>query len=52
VFDPSGAIRDGLGFLGQPVTLVFDQQGKQVWSRSRPVSQDLLTTELKTLHAI
>ncbi len=52
VFDPSGAIRDGLGFLGQPVTLVFDQQGKQVWSWSGPVSQDLLTTELKTLHAI
>ena len=52
VFDPSGAIRDGLGFLGQPVTLVFDQQGKQVWSWSGPVNRDLLTTELKTLHAI
>jgi len=52
VFDPSGAIRDGLGFIGQPVTVLFDQQGKQVWSWSGPVSQDVLTAELKTLHAI
>ena len=52
VFDPTGAIRDGLGFLGQPVTLAFDQQGKQVWSWSGPVTQDVLTAELKTLHAI
>lgn len=24
VYDPSGAIRDGLGLLGQPVTLFYD----------------------------
>jgi len=30
VFDESGAIRDGLGFIGQPVTVVYDGNGKQV----------------------
>jgi hypothetical protein len=25
VYDPSGAIRDGLGLLGQPVTLFYDE---------------------------
>lgn len=28
VFDPSGAIRDGLGLLGQPVTLVYAADGR------------------------
>jgi cytochrome c biogenesis protein CcmG, thiol:disulfide interchange protein DsbE len=30
VFDEQGAIRDGLGFIGQPVTVVYDRTGKQV----------------------
>lgn len=34
VFDPSGEIRDRLGYLGQPVTIFFDVQGQKVdeWS--------------------
>jgi thiol-disulfide isomerase/thioredoxin len=52
VFDPTAAIRDGLGFLGQPFTLVFDRQGEQVWAWYGPVTKDLLTAELKTLHAV
>jgi thiol-disulfide isomerase/thioredoxin len=34
VFDPTGAIRSGLGFVGQPVTVVYDAAGTRrlVWS--------------------
>jgi len=39
VFDPSGAIRNGLGFTGQPVTVVFDARGTRVkaWGGAVPV---------------
>jgi thiol-disulfide isomerase/thioredoxin len=30
VFDPPGAIRDALGLLGQPVTLLYDRSGEIV----------------------
>jgi hypothetical protein len=35
VYDPSGAIRDGLGLLGQPVTLFYDESGRAVDTRGR-----------------
>lgn len=49
VFDPTGSIRDGLGYLGQPITLVFDPSGQQVFVYSGPVTDDVLRTELHTL---
>jgi thiol-disulfide isomerase/thioredoxin len=52
VFDPTGAIRDDLGFIGQPVTIVFDASGKQVFQWSGAVDEDVLRTELKTIGAI
>ena len=52
VFDPPGRIRDGLGFIGQPVTAVYDATGKQVFAWSGPISEDVLRTELRTLHVI
>ncbi|HZA27659.1 MAG TPA: TlpA disulfide reductase family protein [Actinomycetota bacterium] len=27
VFDPRGEIRDGLGYIGQPVTVIYDRSG-------------------------
>jgi thiol-disulfide isomerase/thioredoxin len=51
VFDPTGAIRDGLGFIGQPVTVVFDASGKQVFQWSGAVDEAVLRTELATLGA-
>jgi len=30
VFDPAGQIESGLGFFGQPDTLFFDRQGRQI----------------------
>jgi thiol-disulfide isomerase/thioredoxin len=42
VFDPSGAIRDDLGFIGQPVTLIFDASGRKVHTRSGPIPEEEL----------
>jgi thiol-disulfide isomerase/thioredoxin len=42
VFDPKGAIRDDLGFIGQPVTLIFDATGRKVHSRSGPIPEEEL----------
>jgi thiol-disulfide isomerase/thioredoxin len=46
VFDPTGAIRNDLGFVGQPVTVVFDSSGKRVFTGSGAVSESQLRKEL------
>jgi len=46
VFDPTGAIRDGLGFVGQPITIVYDASGEQAFSWSGAVDEDALRTTL------
>lgn len=38
VADPTGAVRNGLGFVGQPVTVLFDATGKQVFALSGPIT--------------
>lgn len=52
VYDPTGSIRDGLGYLGQPITLVFDRTGQQVFVDSGAVIDDVLRTELHTLGVV
>lgn len=42
VYDPTGAIRDGLGLLGQPVTLFHDASGALVESWTGPLSEEVL----------
>lgn len=42
VFDPTGAIRDDLGFIGQPITVVYDGSGKRVLIQSGPIPEDVL----------
>jgi thiol-disulfide isomerase/thioredoxin len=49
VSDPTGAIRDGLGLLGQPVTLFYDADGELLDTWTGPLSQQALDTDL---HAI
>jgi cytochrome c biogenesis protein CcmG/thiol:disulfide interchange protein DsbE len=49
VFDPSGAIRDGLGLLGQPVTLFYDASGELVRTWSGPLTETTLTESLETI---
>ena len=46
VFDSTGAIRDDLGFVGQPVTIVIDSSGKSVFTASGAVSEGTLREEL------
>lgn len=49
VFDPRGEIRDSLGTLGQPVTLVVDRDGEVVFEWSGAVSEERLRTELEAV---
>jgi thiol-disulfide isomerase/thioredoxin len=49
VFDPTGAIRSGLGFVGQPVTVVYDAAGRRRFVWSGAVGTDVLRHGLATL---
>jgi len=49
VFDPSGAIRDGLGLLGQPVTLFYDASGELVDTWTGPLTSEALRSRLETI---
>lgn len=49
VFDPPGAIRDALGLVGQPHTLVFDAAGRRTLVHPGAVTARQLRTELRRL---
>lgn len=49
VFDPQGEIRDSLGLLGQPVTLVVDEAGEVVFEWSGAVAEDQLRAEIEAV---
>ncbi len=49
VFDPTAAIRNDLGFIGQPVTLVLDGSGKRVFTQSGAINLEDLRKELTPL---
>jgi cytochrome c biogenesis protein CcmG, thiol:disulfide interchange protein DsbE len=49
VFDPEGAIRDGLGYVGQPITLIYDRDGTLAFEWNGVVTLDLLRRELRRL---
>jgi thiol-disulfide isomerase/thioredoxin len=51
VFDPPGAIRDGLGLLGQPVTLFYDLSGELVGRWVGPITAHELRARLTALVA-
>lgn len=42
IFDPSGAIRDSLGLIGQPVTVFYDAEGNVASSYPGQLSQTAL----------
>jgi len=46
VFDPTGSIRDDLGLLGQPVTILYDATGTKVFSWSGATSPGQLAAEI------
>ena len=49
VFDPTGSIRDGFGFLGQPDTIFFGADGSRVATLSGPLDQRVLSTNISRL---
>jgi thiol-disulfide isomerase/thioredoxin len=49
VFDPFGEIRDGLGYLGQPITLIYSPTGRLAFEWVGAVTTSLLRTELDKL---
>lgn len=51
LYDATGAIRDGLGFIGQPVTIFYDGNGTQVAHWSGALPEDELTKRLDQLVA-
>lgn len=49
VFDPPGAVRDSLGFTGQPVTLFYDAGGGLVRERQGAIPPDELAAGIRAL---
>jgi thiol-disulfide isomerase/thioredoxin len=49
VFDPTGDIRDGFGFLGQPDTIFFDAHGTKIKIVSGALTAQLLDAEIQRL---
>ena len=51
VSDPTGDIRDHLGFVGVPVTVFFDRQGHRVAVSAGAISSEQLATDVQKLLA-
>ena len=49
VFDPDGEIRDALGYVGQPVTVMYDREGKLSFEHVGAVDAGILRTEIGKL---
>jgi thiol-disulfide isomerase/thioredoxin len=49
VFDPTGAIRDGLGYVGQPITLIYDRDGTLVFEWNGAIGEDQLRREIRAV---
>lgn len=46
VFDPPAAIRDGLGYVGQPITLIYDRNGELAWDKTGTIDADELREQI------
>jgi thiol-disulfide isomerase/thioredoxin len=49
IFDPQGSIRDGLGYVGQPVTLVYDRGGNLAFEWQGTITEELLRREIRNV---
>jgi cytochrome c biogenesis protein CcmG/thiol:disulfide interchange protein DsbE len=49
VSDPKGEVRNGLGLLAQPVTVLYDANGTQTFARSGPITEEQLRAALATV---
>jgi len=46
IFDVNGAIRDDMGFVGQPITLIFDASGERTLVHQGEIDLEQLRAEL------
>jgi len=46
IFDPPAAIRDGLGYVGQPITLIYDRDGELAWNKTGTINADELREQI------
>jgi thiol-disulfide isomerase/thioredoxin len=49
VFDPTGAVRDGLGYVGQPVTVIYDREGRVAFEWNGVTTADMLRREIRKI---
>jgi thiol-disulfide isomerase/thioredoxin len=49
IFDPTAAIRDGLGYLGQPITIVYDRQGNVAWDHTGVIDAEMLREQIRAV---
>jgi thiol-disulfide isomerase/thioredoxin len=49
VFDPTGGIRDGLGYIGQPITLIYDRQGTLAFEWNGAIGEEQLRREIRAV---
>jgi cytochrome c biogenesis protein CcmG, thiol:disulfide interchange protein DsbE len=49
IFDPDEEIHDGLGYYGQPNTLVYSPQGNMEWDHTGPVDGDVLRDQIRAV---
>jgi peroxiredoxin len=47
LFDPTGAIRDALGYIGQPVTILYDRSGKLAFEWDGIINANRLRKEIR-----
>jgi thiol-disulfide isomerase/thioredoxin len=47
VFDPDGEIRDRLGYIGQPVTVVYDRDGDKTFEWVGALNAEILRREIR-----
>lgn len=49
IFDPRDTIRSGLGYLGQPITLIYDRAGSIAWDVIGTTSAEELRKQIENV---
>jgi thiol-disulfide isomerase/thioredoxin len=47
IFDPRDTIRVGLGYIGQPITLIYDRDGEIAWDHVGAVNTEILREKIE-----
>jgi thiol-disulfide isomerase/thioredoxin len=49
IFDPRGTVRDGLGYVGQPITIVYDAGGEVTWDHTGAINAEMLREQVEAV---